>query len=293
MTADHPAPGFAELIAPYRRELLVHCYRLLGSMDDAEDVLQEVLLAAWRGLPGFEGRSSLRVWLYRIATNRCLNAVRRRPPVPVPPFEPPAPSAWLDATWLQPLPGPAAEHERAETVALAFVAMLQTMPPRQAAALVLHDVLGFGPAETADLLGTGVTAVKGLLQRARARAAEVPDPDSGATDEVARAFAERFAADDVDGVVALLTDDVWLAMPPAPHMYLGRAAVAEFLRVSAVGRPDRYVLTPATANGQPAFGCHLDGEWTGLIVLTVAGDRVAGLTRFLYLPRPERYGLPG
>ena len=176
--------AFAELTDPYRRELQVHCYRMTGSLTDAEDMLQETLLAAWRGLAGFQGRSSLRSWLYRIATNQCLNALRsasrRIPAEPIPPFQPPEPSRRGEITWLQPYPdallegiadtapGPDARYQATESIELAFIAGLQRMPPRQAATLVLRDVLGFAADEVADMLGTSPTAVKGTLQRARA-----------------------------------------------------------------------------------------------------------------------------
>jgi RNA polymerase sigma-70 factor (TIGR02960 family) len=171
------AAAFGELIDPYRRELHLHCYRILGSLTDAEDILQEALLAAWRGLEGFEGRASLRAWLYRVATNRCLNALRdrgrRRPPEPVPPFEPPEPTRRADVTWLQPYPdelleqlqdpapGPEARYQTRESVELAFIAGLQRLPPRQVAALVLRDVLGYSIAEVAEMLDSSQMAVKG------------------------------------------------------------------------------------------------------------------------------------
>ncbi|MEJ3656258.1 RNA polymerase subunit sigma-70 [Actinomycetes bacterium KLBMP 9759] len=303
--------AFRELTEPHRRELLVHCYRMLGSLTDAEDVLQETLLAAWRGLDGFAGRSSVRTWLYRIATNRCLNALRdagrRRPPEPQPPFDPPPPSRRGDVTWLQPLPdallagiaepapGPEARYGSREAVELAFVAGLQRLPPRQAAALVLCDVLGFSLAEAADLLGTGATAVKGALQRARAGTAArrdvPPAPSSPEEKALVDRFAEAFTADDVDGVVALLTDDGWLAMPPAPHEYHGRDAVAAFLSASMAwsGRGAARLL-PTRANTQPAFGCYLGGRPAGLIVLTLRGDRIATVTRFLEADL-SRFGL--
>jgi RNA polymerase sigma-70 factor (TIGR02960 family) len=293
---------FDELVAPYRRELLVHCYRLLGSRTDAEDVLQETMLAAWRGLGGFEGRSSLRAWLYRIATNRCLNAMRDRsrriPPAPVPPFQPPAPSRTSDVSWLEPLPdallehmadaepGPEARSTARETVELAFVTALQRIPPRQAAALVLCDVVGYPLADVAPMLDTTPTVVKGLLQRAR-RAVDhhpgrPPAPGSTAEQELVRRFAEAFTDDDIDTLVTLLTDDAWLTMPPAPHEYHGTPAIAAFLRASAGWRAGRPLhLLPTRANTQPAFLCELDGRSAGLIVLTLTGDRVQGITRFL------------
>jgi RNA polymerase sigma-70 factor (TIGR02960 family) len=316
--------AFAELVAPYRRELHLHCYRMLGSVTDADDLLQETMVAAWRGLGSFVGRSSLRAWLYRIATNRCLNAIRdakRRPPaVPVPPFEPPEPSRRGDATWLQPypdawldamadpVPGPAARYQGREAVRLAFVAALQRLPPRQTAAVVLCDVLDFSLAEVATMLETTPSAVKGLLQRARASldhqhqagAGPVPEPGSAVEADLARRFADAFSVDDADAVVALLTDDAWLAMPPAPHEYHGVEAIAGFLRASAAGRAGRRLgLLPTRANTQPAFACYIGrpedpgAQPSGLVVLTLKGDRIAGITRFLDPELPSIFGVTG
>src|SRR5690242_6206586 len=204
--------AFQALVEPYRRELQVHCYRLTGSLTDAEDLLQEPLLAAWRGLEGFAGRSSLRSWLYRIATNQCLNALRaagrRIPAEPVPPFQPPEPTRRGEITWLQPYPdtllegiadtapGPDARYQATEAIELAFVAGLQRMPPRQAATLVLRDVLGFAPGEVAGMLNTSPTAVKGTLQRARAalgrhRGEGGPGPERRPGSDNERALARR------------------------------------------------------------------------------------------------------
>lgn len=312
--------AFHDLTAPYRRELWLHCYRMLGSLSDAEDMLQEILLAAWRGLSSYEGRASLRTWLYRIATNRCLNAIRDGrvrvpPPEPVPPFLPPAPSHWGEATWLQPCPdvlldlaidsapGPEERYAARETVALAFVEALQRLPPRQTAALLLREVLGFTTAEVAIMLDTSETAVKGLLRRARVTLDErranqppAPPPYSREEQDLVKRFADSFSAGDVDAVVALLTDDAWLNMPPAPHQYYGRAAIAAFLRVSAAWIGGRLRLQPTRANTQPAFGCYLvdpagRAEPAGLLVLTLAGDRISGVTRFLGPDVLPRFGL--
>jgi RNA polymerase sigma-70 factor (TIGR02960 family) len=312
--------AFEELTALYRRELQLHCYRMLGSLIDAEDVLQEILLAAWRGLSGYEGRASLRTWLYRIATNRCLNAIRDGrarvpPPEPVPPFQPPAPSRRGDVTWLQPYPdtlldqiadltpSPEERCQARETVELAFVETLQHLPPRQAAALVLREVLGFAAAEVAAMLDTSEIAVKGLLRRARVtldqRRADhppAPPPGSDVERDLARRFAESFTAGDIDAVVALLTDDAWLNMPPAPHQYFGPAAIAAFLRVSTAWAAGRLRLQPTRANTQPAFACTLvdaagKAEPAGLIVLTLAGNRISRITRFLDFDVLRRFGL--
>ena len=296
---------FRELVEPYRHELRVHCYRMLGSLTDAEDALQETLLAAWRGRDGFEGRSSLRTWLYKIATNRCLNVRRdsaRRVPAPaVPPFDPPEPSRLGEITWLQPFPdallaeipdrapGPEARYGMREAVELAFVAGLQRLPPRQTAVLILRDVLGYATEEVARLLDTSAAAVKGTLQRARAA---LPVP-AGSTDDrvdprLARRFADAFTARDIDVLVALLTDDAWLAMPPAPHEYHGIPAILAFLEVSGAWRGRRELrLVPAGVNNQPGYACYLAdpdsgmGLPAGLMVLTLRDGRIAGMTRFL------------
>jgi RNA polymerase sigma-70 factor (TIGR02960 family) len=291
---DHRA--FAELVAPYERELHVHCYRILGSMHAADDALQETLIAAWSGLARFEGRASVRTWLYRIATSRCLNAIRdgaRRPPVtPMPPFDPPSPTSRERVTWVQPYPeqllpdgDPAARAVARDGIELAFVTALQALPPRQTAALVLCDVLAFTAGEVATMLDVSPTAVKGLLQRARAgMPARTPTAPADKEAAVARRLADAFCRDDVPGVVALLTDTAWLAMPPASHRYDGPAAVAAFLAASATGRPyGRYELVPVSAGGHSAFCCYLGGRARGLLVVTAApdGNAISSLVRFL------------
>ena len=301
--------AFGDLISPYRRELHLHCYRLLGSLVDADDLLQETITAAWRGLTGFGEHSSLRTWLYRIATNRCLNAVRdagRRPRTqPIPPFVPPAPTQRGEIDWLQPYPdswldhlgdsapGPAARLEQHETVELAFIVALQRLPPRQAAALVLIDVLGFALSETADLLDTTAVAIKAAIQRARGSLrAERHRPDGGPGSDAERQLAQRFAvrlADgDITGLVALLTDDAWLSMPPAPHEYFGPTAIGQFLQVSTDWRKDQPLVMQATrANRQPAFESSLaengqrNARSAGILVLTMRNDRISRITRFL------------
>jgi len=314
--------AFRELVDPYRRELQLHCYRMLGSVQDAEDLLQETLLAAWRGLEGFEGRSSLRAWLYRIATNRCLNALRdrrRRPRTVEPMAEPPEPTRRSEPLWLEPYPdamldtvadaapGPEARYELKEAVSLAFVAALQHLPPRQRAALVLRDALGFRSAEVADMLETSEAAAKGALQRARAAlettlpardAERAPLPRSARERELIGRFAKAVESGDVDRVVALLTGDAWLTMPPQPFEYQGHAAIASFLRDRAAlrGRPLR--LAPTRANGQPAFGCYLPdaeraiGRPYGLMVLTIRGDRISAITWFGDHGVFPHFGLP-
>ncbi len=303
--------AFRELTEPYVRELQVHCYRMLGSFQDAEDALQDSLLAAWRGLGSFQGRASLRTWLYKIATNRCLNtrrsiARRRAHEWDVPGVEPPEPTRLGEVVWLEPLPdalveggsdvplGPEARYEQTESVTLAFVTALQVLPPRQIAVLVLRDVLGFSAKETAEMLDSTVESVTSALKRARAnldrRRLAVADrepppaPRSPAEDELLARFVSAYEAADLDAVVALLTDDVFISMPPMPFEYEGRDAVADFCsRILGPGR--RFDLVPARANGQPAYGVYLrspDGtsHGTGLFVLTLAGDRISAMTRF-------------
>lgn len=291
---DHRA--FAALVAPYGRELHVHCYRILGSMHAADDALQETLIAAWGALPKFEGRASVRTWLYRIATSRCLNAIRdgaRRPPLaPVAPFDPPSPTSREQVTWIQPyaehlLPDgdPAALAVARDGIELAFVTALQALPPRQTAALVLCDVLDFGPGEVAAMLDVSPSAVKGLLQRARAgMPARTPSAPPEEELAVARRLADAFCRDDVAAVLALLTDTAWLAMPPAPHRYDGHAAIGAFLSASAAGRRQvRYELVPVRAGGHAAYGCYLAGRARGLLVVTAHPDanKISSLVRLL------------
>ena len=315
--------AFSELTDPYRRELLLHCYRILGSLQDAEDILQETLLAAWRGLDGFEERASLRAWLYRIATNRCLNALRDRGRRPaetefIVPDHRPDPTREFEPTWLQPFPdvlldestasAPEARYEQKEAVALAFVAGLQHLPPRQRAVLVLRDVLGFAAAEVADMLDTSEASVTSALQRARAALdgrlsagdrERAPLPRSAEERGLVDRFARAFERGDVDAVVALLTDDARLTMPPAPLEYEGRAAIGEFLStVPAGGHLERFMLVPTRANGQPAFGFYVRdpqcarGRASGVMVLTLAGDEIAAITSFHDLGPLTRFGLP-
>ena len=263
--------AFRDLTDAYRRELQLHCYRILGSLQDAEDALQETLLSAWRGLDGFEERASLRAWLYSIATNRCLNTLRdgaRRPQERRPlSFEPPAPTRHGELPWLEPYPdalleglpdaapGPEARYETRETVALAFVTALQRLPPRQRAVLILRDVLGYRAAEVADMLDTTEVSVYSALQRARAtldaaappRRDRAPLPRSAAERELVGRFADAFEHGRVDQIVALLTDDAWVTMPPEPFEYQGPAAITEFF----TRRSPRAPIAP-TASCPPA-----------------------------------------
>jgi len=315
--------AFRELTDPHRRELQVHCYRMLGSFQDAEDTLQDTLLAAWQGIGGFiEGRASLRTWLYKIATNRCLNARRaasRRPAKEwdVPNVEPPEPTRLDEVTWLEPFPdalmegaigvppGPEARYEQTEAISLAFVTALQVLPPRQVAVLILRDVLGFHASEVAGMLEVTVESVNSVLKRARASlqrrqqpaAGHEPPPASGspAEDAIVAKFARAWESADLDTLVALLTDDVFIAMPPVPFGYEGRDAVTRFCAsLFAAGR--RFDLVPARANGQPAFGAYLRApagirHATAFYVLTLAGDQICALTRFDNSVLPW-FGLP-
>jgi RNA polymerase sigma-70 factor (TIGR02960 family) len=314
--------AFRELVDPYRRELQLHCYRILGSVQDAEDLVQETLLAAWRGLGRFEERASLRAWLYRIATNRCLNALRdrkRRPQEVSSMVEPPRPTRMAEPTWLEPYPdvlleglpdtatGPEGRYETRESVGLAFVAALQHLPPRQRAALVLRDVLGFDTADAAAALGSSEASVKGALQRARATLDErlapgslerAPLPNSPLERELVGHFATAVERGDTRGIVSLLTDDAWLTMPPEPYEYQGGEAIARFLDDRAARRGAHYRLVATRANGQPAFGCYLPDPHApiarayGLMVLTLAEERVSAITWFGERSLLSRFGLP-
>ena len=313
--------AFRQLVEPYQRELQVHCYRILGSAQDAEDAMQETLLAAWRGLSGFEQRSSLRTWLYRIATTRSLNALRsagRRPSMEWSSrdVEPPEPTRLGEVPWLEPYPdlllaelpddapGPQARYEAREAISLAFVAALQVLPPRQRAALILRDVLGFATSEAAEILRASEQSVASAVKRARATLARElpgqreapPPPHSAAEQRLVARLTEAWEAADVDGIVALLTEDAWLTMPPLPLEYQGRDLAARFLTL-AFRRRRRYRLVATQANGQPAFGLYLGDPHApvlhanGLLVLTLAGERISMITRFDPSVLP-RFGLP-
>ena len=304
--------AFRELIDPFRRELQAHCYRILGSAEDAEDVLQEVLLSAWRSIGRFDGQS-LRAWLYRIATNRCLNYLRgesRRPQPAGLPEHGAGPNGSGEPWWLQPYPddlgdltpGPEARYDARESIALSFVAGLQHLPPQQRAVLVLRDVLGFPAAEAAGILGTSQAAVNSALIRARAGLRpdgdphDVPIPKSPAEAAVVDRFVSAFERLDLDELVALLTDDARLTMPPEPAEHLGPRPIAGFLVGSHFGQDVR--LLPTRANGQPALVLYLPDPsapiWraSGLIVLTLRGDQIRALTRFGNLGLLARFGFP-
>ena len=315
--------AFRALTEPYRRELQVHCYRMLGSLQDAEDALQDTLLAAWQAMGGFEERASIRTWLYRIATNRCLNALRsasRRPAKEwdVPTVEPPEPTRFGEIVWLEPYPdallegaidmplGPEARYEQTEAISLAFVTALQALPPRQLAVLILRDVLGFHANEVAEMLDSTVDSVNSALKRARAtlqgrlptsdERVPAPPPASASEEAVVAEFVRAYESADLDAIVALLTDDTFISMPPMPFEYQGRDVVARFY-ASIINSGRRFDLVPTRANGQPAFGAYLRSpdrgirHGTGLLVLTLSGDQICAVTRFDSSVLPW-FGLP-
>ena len=314
--------AFEQLTEPHQRELRVHCYRMLGSMQDAEDALQETLLAAWRSFGGFQGHASLRTWLYRIATNTCLNARRtasRRPRKEwdVPNVEPPAPTRLGEVLWLEPYPdallegalgvplGPEARYEQKESISLAFVTALQVLPPRQVAVLILRDVLGFRASEVADMLDSTVESVTSAVKRARAglqhRWPAAADPasrpaiDAVAEDAIVAKFVRAWESADLDALIALLTDEVFISMPPMPFEYEGREIAARFF-ASIFGAGRRFDLVPTRANGQPAFGAYLRtpngvNHGAGLYVLTLDGESIRAMTRFENGVLPS-FGLP-
>jgi RNA polymerase sigma-70 factor (TIGR02960 family) len=316
--------AFAELVDPFRRELQVHCYRMLGSVEDAEDAMQDTLVAAWRGLAGFEERSSVRTWLYRVATSRCLNALRTarrrpRPAVPSPDIEPPEPSRLAEVTWVEPYPdqvlegipasapGPEARYEAGEAISLAFITAVQLLPPRQRAVLILRDVLGYSSREVAGMLQATEQSVAGALKRARAtlgreigvpgESPAPPAPNSRAEQQLVDRFTRAYATGDVDGLVELLTDDIVLAMPPLPLLYQGPELAARFHTAVTFRQGRTYRCIPSRANGQPAFGLYIEDPHSrvlhanGLMVLTLAGDKICNITRFDNSVLP-RFGLP-
>jgi RNA polymerase sigma-70 factor (ECF subfamily) len=318
--------AFGQLVGPYRRELQVFCYRFLGSAADAEDALQDTLLSAWQGLARFEGRASVRTWLYRVATSRCLDVLRsarRRPPASPPPeqmkgLEPPQPTRLGELLWLEPYPdallegladtalGPEARYEVMESVSLAFITALQLLPPRQRAAVILRDVLGFQASEAAGILDTSEESVTSALKRARAtlerhqrspQREPAPLPGSAAERQVVERLTTAFGTADIAGLLALLTQDVWLTMPPLPMEYQGRELAGQFFAATAFRPGWTGRLLPTRANGQPAFGFYARDPDTGrfytvgLMVLTLSGTRISAMTRFDPTTLP-RFGLP-
>ena len=304
--------AFRQVAEPHRRELQLHCYRMLGSLQDAEDALQDTLLAAWRGLAAFEGRSSLRTWLYQVATSRCLNilrANRRRPVVnPLPPgVEIPEPSRTGEVIWLEPYPdallggpneppGPEGRYEASEAISIAFLTALQALSARQRAVLILRDVLGYRAREVATILDTSEESVTSALKRARAivqqrlapTAGHQPPPRPGSPEEreLVDRLARAYETGDIDALVTLLTDDVAVTMPPMPLEYHGIEQAARFLAAITFRDGRTFRLIETRANGQPAFGTYVRDprggplHATSLVVVTLAGDRVSALTRF-------------
>jgi len=315
--------AFRSLTEPHRRELQVHCYRLLGSLQDAEDAVQDTLLAAWQGIKTFEARASVRTWLYRVATNRCLNVRRtagRRPrPAgwPVAGVTPIEPSRLGEITWLEPYPdallpeadwarGPEARYESTEAISLAFITALQQLPPRQRAVLVLRDVLGFHADEVADMLESTLESVTSALKRARAAVGQrldrvtdqpPPEPRSEAEARLLGRLTRAYDTGDIDALVALLTDDVVVAMPPLPLEYHGRELAFQFHHDVAFRDNRTYRLVPTRANNEPAFGAYVrdpaggPSHPLGLIVFTLAGERISAITRFDTVVFPY-FGLP-
>jgi RNA polymerase sigma-70 factor (ECF subfamily) len=319
--------AFAALVEPRRRELHAHCYRMLGSVDDAEDALQDALVRAWRGLPKFAARSSVRAWLYKIATNVCLDAIARRPKRVLPvdygpaadPHDGPG-QPLIESVWIEPYPdAPEARYEERESVELAFIAALQHLPATQRAALIMREVLGFSAKEAAELLETSTASVNSLMQRARKAVDErLPEQSQQATlrslgDDGVREIVERYVdaweRGDVDEVVSMLAEDAILTMPPMDTWYSGRDAIVVFLRDFAFARTwdgTRFVegertvrLVPTRANGQPAFGAY---KWEAdqgaylpytLQVLSLRGDRIEEIAGFVSPAVFRHFDLPG
>jgi RNA polymerase sigma-70 factor (TIGR02960 family) len=302
--------AFATLVEPFRRELQLHCYRLLGSAQDAEDLVQETLLAAWRGLHGFEQRASLRSWLYQIATNRSLNAIRARGRRPTTEntmtpsrvrgaFEPSWLEPYPDSALPDPAPGPEARYEQREAIQLSFIVALQQLPARQRAALVLRDVLGFHTDEAASILETTPQSVKAALQRARAtldsytvEREQAPLPDSPNERDLLASFSDAVEAGDTARLLTLLSSDARVTMPPQPGELIGREAIGAYLNRGDEVRGAPLQLRSTRANGQPAFGCYLRSQAWGMIVLTLSGSKVDEITLFADPMLAARFGLP-
>jgi RNA polymerase sigma-70 factor, ECF subfamily len=318
--------AFGRLVRRYRAELLAHCYRMLGSVPDAEDALQEALLSAWRGLGRFEGRSSLRSWLYKIATNACLKAIERRPKRVLPldygpaadPHDGPG-EPLVESVWVEPYPderlgledglaAPDASYEQREGVELAFIAALQHLPARQRAVLILREVLGFSGGEVAEALETTPASVYSALQRAHETIdGRLPEQSQQATlrsledqelREIVDGFVDAWERDDVDAIAAMLADEATMAMPPLPTWYRGREAVAAFLRGWPLSGEKRWQVIPTRANGQLAFGQYRwDAEKAAMVshaitLLTLEGRRIKEITAFLTREPFGRFGLP-
>jgi RNA polymerase sigma-70 factor (ECF subfamily) len=318
--------AFARLVEPHRGPLLAHCYRMLASLPDAEDALQEALLNAWRALAGFEGRSSLRSWLYSIATNACLRVIERRAkrvlPIDYAPAADPhdgLAEPLVESIWVEPYPddmlgledglaSPEARFEQRESIELAFIAALQHLPARQRAVLILRDVLGFSSREVAAALEMTPTAVDSALQRAhkavderlpeRSQQTVLRSLDDQRLREIVEEFVDAWERHDVDAVVAMLASDAAMTMPPLPSWYRGREAISAFLAGDALTRDKRWRVIPVRANGQLAFGKYSRDERRetfaahSISVLTLDGERIVDFTTFLDPELLPRFGLP-
>ena len=319
MTATE-SEKFERQLGALRTELIAHCYRMTGSTHEAEDLVQETYLRAWRSYGGFEGRASLRTWLYRIATNVCLTAIERRSRRPLPAGlgppsddpEGPAGIQALEVPWLEPIPtaggeaaaDPAAVAVSRDGVRLALIAGLQYLSAKQRAVLILRDVLEWPATEAAQVLGTSTTAVNSMLRRARAQLARVMPAEDQLTApgdprqrELLRRYAAAFENADQSALVSLLRQDATLEMPPQPAWFAGAASAARFLTAHVLTRPGRFMLLPTEANGQPAFAIYQREpsgayEAHGVQVLTITGDRVARIVIFLDPSLFPAFGLP-
>jgi len=307
---------FARLTDPFRAELLAHCYRMLGSVHDAEDQVQETLIRAWRSYGDFEGRASLRTWLYRIATNTCLRALENgsRRPLPsglgAPGANPEAPPAAArgEVPWLEPIPDalvladtadPASVVASRASLRLALIAALQYLPARQRAVLILRDVLQWRASEVADLLGITTTAVNGLLLRARARieqAGLAPDEIREPAEPSQRALLDKYATAfqnaDVPALSRLLQEDATFEMPPIPTWFAGRDQVSRFLGAGPLRQPGAFTMVPVAANGQPGFACYLRGHAHAIQVLTVTDAGITHIVTFQQAGLFPAFGLP-
>jgi RNA polymerase sigma-70 factor, ECF subfamily len=295
--------AFARLVEPYRGELHAHCYRMLGSTHDAEDALQDAMLDAWKGLAKFEGRSSLRSWLYTVTTNACLKTIRRRPRrvLPIdygPPADPhrAAGEPVTESVWLEPYPDEHLRYEQRETVELAFVAALQNLPPRQRAVLILRDVLGFSAREAAEILDATPPSIDSALQRAhktvnerlpqRSQQAALRSIDDARLREIVDVFMDAWESSDVDALVGLLSHEAVFTMPPQSEWFAGRDAIAEFLARFPLSGETRWRVVPTRANGQLAFAHYGwdNAERTyvphAICVVTLDGDRISEMTVF-------------
>jgi RNA polymerase sigma-70 factor (ECF subfamily) len=326
------AGEFSRLTEPYRKELQVHCYRILGSLQEAEDMVQETFLRAWRHLDSFEGRSSLRAWLYKIATNACLDAIdRKKARRSLPPRKSPAadPLAQIsppstETTWLEPFPdewlvdaaaGPEARYLASESVTLAFLAALQALPARQRAVLILKDVLDWQATEVAEMTGLTTSAVNSALHRARVTLSKnyhhrgmekvAQSQADLKTQELLDQYVQAWERADVDGLVALLKDEAVFSMPPSPSWYAGKAAIRTFIAATVFAdhgmfpgvAAGRWRLLPTRANQQPAYAIYQKNEGGGyqafgMHVIDVQAGRIAEVVSFVDPTLPERFKLP-